>query len=100
MSATGSKRLRVVGISGSMRWPSKSRALIDWIARKVQAEIDVDFALFDILDAGPTLGATYARADLQGEAARIVGAIENADALIVASPVYNRLAMSNLQRLT
>ncbi len=80
--------LKVAVISGNTHRPSKSRTLAETIVRSVQARIAIEPQLFDILDAGPGLGAAFTRAELTPEAAKLVEAIESADALIVVSPVY------------
>src|SRR3954463_2469572 len=79
---------RVVGIAGNLKRPSRTRALVEAVAAPLARRRDVDLSVYDLLDAGPGLGAAYARADLTPEAARVVEAIETADALIVGTPVY------------
>ena len=44
--------------------------------------------LYDLVDAGPELGATLLRAEAKSAPDRILSAIERADALVVATPVY------------
>ncbi|MEJ0092539.1 MAG: FMN reductase [Methylocella sp.] len=80
--------LKVAVISGNTHRPSKSKALAEQILRSVQSNISIKPQLFDILDAGPGLGAAFTRAELTPEAAQLVDAIEAADALIVVAPVY------------
>jgi len=79
---------RVVGIAGNLKRPSRTRALVEAVAAPLARRRDIDLSVYDLLDAGPGLGAAYARADLTPEAARVVEAIETADALIVGTPVY------------
>lgn len=79
-------KFELVGISGSTRRPSRSRALVETIAREVQAPHNIK--VYDILDAGPGLGAAFTREELSAPAALVVEAIEKADGLIVSSPVY------------
>jgi FMN reductase len=79
---------RLVAISGSVRRPSKTRALIEFVAAQVARMRRIDLRFYDLLDAGAGLGTAYARSDLPLPAARIVDAIETADALVVGSPVY------------
>jgi MsuE subfamily FMN reductase len=81
-------RLRLVGFSANLQRPSKTRALVEAIAEETAARLPVEVRLFDVVDAGPGLGAAWARADLPLPARRIVEAIEEADGLIVGSPVY------------
>lgn len=82
------RKPRVVAISGSTRRPSKSRTLAEAIGSSVRAQLDADVQVFDVFDAGPGLGAAFNRRDLTPEAAAIVDAIEQADAVIAVSPVY------------
>ena len=79
---------RVVGIAGNLKRPSRTRAVVEAVAAALARRRDVDLSVYDLLDAGPGLGAAYARGDLTPEAARVVEAIETADALIVGTPVY------------
>src|SRR3954468_24757095 len=79
---------RVVGIAGNLKRPSRTRALVEAVAAALAHRREIDLAVYDLLDAGPGLGAAYARDDLTPEAARVVEAIETADALVDGSPVY------------
>jgi FMN reductase len=79
---------RIIGLSGSPRRPSKTRALVEQVATEVTSHTNVRFDIFDLVDAGPGLGAALQRQDLTLPAARIIDAIEHADALIVGTPVY------------
>jgi FMN reductase len=79
---------RIVGFSGSPRRPSKTRSLIETVAAEVASHRQVRLDIFDLSDAGPGLGAALQRQDLTLPAARIIDAIEQADALIVGTPVY------------
>jgi FMN reductase len=79
---------RIVGFSGSPRRPSKARSLVETIAAEVASHRQVRLDIFDLSDAGPGLGAALQRQDLTLPAARIIDAIEQADALIVGTPVY------------
>jgi FMN reductase len=79
---------RIIGLSGSPRRPSKTRALVEQVATEVTSHTHVRLDIFDLVDAGPGLGAALQRQDLTLPAARIIDAIEHADALIVGTPVY------------
>ena len=79
---------RIVGFSGSPRRPSKTRSLVETVAAGVASHRQVRLDIFDLSDAGPGLGAALQRKDLTLPAARIIDAIEQADALIVGTPVY------------
>jgi FMN reductase len=82
------RTLRLVAIAGSVHRPSKSRALAEAVARAALARIDLSVSTYDLIDAGPGLGAAFTRAELSPAAAAIVEAVEKADAIIAMSPVY------------
>lgn len=82
------RRPHLVAISGSVNRPSKSRALADAVAQAALARIDLRVSTYDLIDAGPGLGAAFKRAELSPSAAAIIEAIEKADAVIAVSPVY------------
>jgi len=79
---------RIVGLCGSPRRPSKTRALVEQVAANVASRRHVRLDILDLVDAGPGLGAALQRQDLTLPAARVIDAIEQADALIVGTPVY------------
>src|SRR3954467_6414178 len=79
---------RVVGVSGNLKQPSRTRSLVEAVAAAVARRRDIDLSVYDLLDAGPGLGAAYTHGDLTPDAARVVEAIETADALVVGTPVY------------
>jgi FMN reductase len=79
---------RIVGFSGNLRRPSKTRALVEAVGAEVGRRNACRLDVFDVIDAGPGLGASMRREDLSLPAARIIDAIERSDALIVGTPVY------------
>jgi FMN reductase len=80
--------LKLVGFVGNLRRPSRSRALVEIIARQAAGQRQVETVIVDLLDAGPGLGAAFSRSELTPSAAAVVEAVEKADALIVGTPVY------------
>jgi len=80
--------VNIVAFSGNTHRPSKSRDLAELIARRIQARVDARLTQYDIVDATPGLGSALTREQLTPEALRIVEAVENADVLVVATPVY------------
>ena len=78
----------LVLLSGNTQRPSKSRALAAYIGESLAQHVDVNLVPLDLLDAGRALGGAYRRSELSSEALAVVGAIENADALVVTTPVY------------
>ena len=78
---------RVVAFSGSAKRPSRTRILVEALGAELARLRGIDLAVYDLIDAGPGLGATQ-RSALTAPALRLVEAIEGADALIVGTPVY------------
>jgi FMN reductase len=60
---------------------------VEAVAAEVSRLRRIDLRVYDLIDAGPGLGAT-SREDLTLPASRLIDAIEKADALIVGTPVY------------
>jgi FMN reductase len=81
-------RLSVVGISGNLARPSRTRTLVDAILSGVRARGLGDTRSFDLVDAGPDIGASLSREGASERVDRILSAIESADVLVAASPVY------------
>jgi FMN reductase len=79
---------RIVGFSGSPRRPSKTRSLVEMVGAAVASHRPARLEIYDLSDAGQGLGAALQRQDLTLPAARIIDAIEQADALIIGTPVY------------
>ena len=78
---------RVVAFSGSAKRPSRTRVLVEAVGAELARLRRIDLTVYDLIDAGPGLGVTQ-RDDLSAPAARLIAAIEGADALIVGTPVY------------
>jgi FMN reductase len=85
------ERLRpnVVVFSGNTHRPSKSRTLAHHLGETLRERVPVTLDFLDLVDAGRGLGAAFGRKELTAEALAVVDAIEQADALIVTTPVYN-----------
>jgi FMN reductase len=80
--------LSIIGFAGSTSRPSKTRLLVEQTANRVAAVLAGGATVFDLVDNGRDFGAAFSRAELSGTALERLSAIENADALIVGSPVY------------
>jgi len=78
----------LVVLSGNTHRPSKSQILAASIVKALPAGLDIVVDTFDILDAGPGLGAALRRDQLPPDAARVVDAVEQADGLVIAVPIY------------
>jgi FMN reductase len=81
-------RPRLVGFSANLQRPSKTRVLVEAVVEEAAARASLDVRLFDLVDAGTGLGAAWSREALPLPARRVIEAIEEADALVVGSPVY------------
>jgi FMN reductase len=79
---------RIVGVAGNFHRPSKTRRLVEAIGARVARTPQVDFAIYDLIDFGPSLGGALSRAELPLSTKSILRRIEAADALIVGTPVY------------
>lgn len=86
--AGGDAPLRVVAVSGSLHEPSKTTALVREILAEIEASVDVETQLVELATIGPLLSGTLSRDQLPAEVEDVLRAIENADLLVVASPVY------------
>ncbi|EIM29994.1 FMN reductase [Microvirga lotononidis] len=80
--------IHIVGFSGNLHRPSKTRSLVETVGAAVVADRPYRFDLFDVVDAAPGLGSATSRQELSLPSKRVIDAIEQADALIIGSPVY------------
>jgi FMN reductase len=80
--------LRVVGVSGSLREPSKTTELVRGLITEFGDREQSDSRLIEVAALGPLFAGALRREDLQPEVEDALRAIETADLLIVASPVY------------
>ncbi|HYJ48534.1 MAG TPA: FMN reductase [Microbacterium sp.] len=80
--------LRIVGVSGSLREPSKTTALVRGLIEEVTARDEVETRLIEVATLGPLFAGALRREDVEPEIEDALRAIETADLLIVASPVY------------
>jgi FMN reductase len=88
MSQTAPNQVNIVAFSGNAHRPSRSRRLAELIAQRIQAHIDASLTQYDILDASPGLGAALTRAQLTPGPLKVIKAVEEADVLVVCTPVY------------
>ena len=78
----------VVGISGNLTRPSKTKAFITHIAADVAGRVGATSAVFDIEDFGPSLPSARRIGDLDPTARAIVEQLLGADVLIAGSPTF------------
>lgn len=82
------RMLRVVGVSGSTSAPSRTTALVRSLLGGLAQRREIDSRLVELAVVGPQLAGALLRSDLPASAEAELRAIETADLLIVASPVY------------
>lgn len=78
----------VVGLSGNLTRPSKTKVFVDHIAGLVAQGLDASHAVFDIEDLGPSLAPARRLGDLDAQARAIVDQILGAGVLVVGSPTF------------
>jgi FMN reductase len=78
----------VVGISGNLTRPSKTRAFVDHIAGHVARGIAASSATFDIDDLGPSFVQARRFSDLDPPARNIVERLSGAAVLVIGSPTF------------
>jgi FMN reductase len=79
---------RVIGVSGNLQRPSRTRTLVEAVGAAVARCTRIDLHIYDLLDVSPGLGASVSRKNLPLPVAHLLEQIESADALIVGSPTY------------
>lgn len=88
-SATLTARpLRVVGVSGSLQEPSRTTALVRAILAGVAQRVPAEIELVEVAALGPGFAGALTRDAVAPEVEAALQAIESADLLVVASPVY------------
>ncbi|MGW8481635.1 FMN reductase [Microbacterium sp. NPDC055903] len=79
---------RVVAVSGSLHEPSKTTALLRAIAAAIADRASVEVTLIELTEIGPSLAGALRRDQLPADIEAKLVEIEQADLLIVGSPVY------------
>jgi len=80
--------LNVVAVSGSLQRPSRTLALVEHLLELIGDAIPIRTRLIELGVVGPELAGALARSQLSAAAESAVAAVEQADLLVVASPVY------------
>lgn len=93
------QRLKILGLSGNVRRPSRTASLVRAITAAVGKQFDVDGRVIELADAAPVLFRAL-RADQLDKAGRdIIDDVEAADILVVGSPVYRASYTGALKHL-
>jgi FMN reductase len=80
--------LRAVAVSGGLQRPSKAAALAVHLLDLIAAEVPCDRHLVELGQLAPQLGGAIWRTQLPESVERELAAVEQADVLVVATPVY------------
>ncbi|WP_175223302.1 MULTISPECIES: FMN reductase [Burkholderia] len=83
-----SNAINVVAISGGLQRPSRTLALTDAIVAALGAALPIDTRLIELGEIGGRLAGALTRKQVPADLDAQIRAIETADALVVASPVY------------
>ena len=81
-------QLHIVGLSGNITSPSKTRALVNTALQLSSAQLNARSSLFEIADFGEDLGRARRATDLEGQAQRNLETLLTADALVIATPIF------------
>ena len=80
--------LRLVAVSGGLQRPSKSAALAEHLLDVIADEVPCEQRLVDLGQLAPAFAGTVWRSQLPDAVERELAAVEQADVLVVATPVY------------
>jgi len=80
--------MNITVVSGSINTPSRTHALLLALTEKLSRLLTAEFRFIELSTLAPALGASLNRDNLQPAVRSAIADIENADALIVATPVY------------
>lgn len=80
--------LRIVAVSGGLQRPSKSAALAEHLLDLIADEVPCQQRLIEMGELAPQLTGAVSRSHLPAAAAQALAAVEQADVLVVATPVF------------
>lgn len=93
------RELRILGISGNVRTPSRTASLVDAILASIEGRFGVETRKIDLVDAAPILFRALRSDQLDDAGRALVQAVETADVLVVGSPVYRASYSGALKHL-
>ena len=80
--------LRVVAVSGGLHRPSKAAALVEHLSNLIAAKVHCETQLVELGQLAPHMAGTVRRSELPDTVELGLAAVEQADVLVVATPVY------------
>jgi FMN reductase len=81
-------KLKVVAVSGNTQRPSRTLAVVEEILVSLGAVLPIDVNIIELGNIGPKIAGALTRSELPQDVQDDLNAIEAADFLIVATPVY------------
>lgn len=88
MALNMTRPLRLVAVSGGLRCPSKSASLATHLLALIADEIPCEPRLIELAEFAPQLAGSTCRSQLPPTVERQLDAVEHADILVVATPVF------------
>jgi FMN reductase len=88
MKAKMTRPLRVVAVSGGLQRPSRATALSEHLLDLIADEVPCEQHLVELGQLAPQFAGAAWRAQLPDTVERELTAVEQADVLVVATPVY------------
>lgn len=82
------KKIKVVAVAGSVQKPSRTLVLVEQLLAGISEAVPIDARVIEFGALAPQLAGALYRNQLSPAVEAEVRAIEEADVLIVASPVY------------
>jgi len=82
------RTLKVVAVSGSLQRPSRTLVLVEALLAALGRAVPIEVHLIELGTVAPLLAGALYRGQLPAAAEAEIAAIESADVLLVASPVY------------
>ncbi|MFI2214892.1 FMN reductase [Streptomyces sp. NPDC020141] len=80
--------LRVVAVVGTLRSPSRTTALVELMLETLAARTEIESRLIELHTLGPGFTGAAERDQLGAEAGEALRAVEEADLVIAATPVF------------
>ncbi|MBC7739604.1 MAG: NAD(P)H-dependent oxidoreductase, partial [Candidatus Saccharibacteria bacterium] len=80
--------LKLVGLSGNITNPSKTRRLVETALAIAGQRLDSETYLIELADFGDHLGQARKLDDLDAKGRNLIAKLLAADALVVATPIY------------
>lgn len=83
-----SRPLKVTAVSGSYKLPSRTAALVEALTQQLGQHIPIELHAIELSEIGSSLVSSFDPKQLPAKVQKDIEAIETADLLIVATPVY------------